>query len=150
MSKTIAQNRKTRYNYTIGDEFEAGIVLIGSEVKSLRLGHCSIAESYISIEDGEAFLINAHIDLYEHRSMFIEQEPRRKRKLLLHKREIKKLLAKSQKEGYTIISLSMYFNNSGKVKIKIATAKGKKNYDKRETEKRRDWERDKRNLIGKG
>ena len=149
MSKTIAQNRKARYDYHIEDEYEAGIILIGAEVKSLREGRCSIKESYVSIEDGEAFLINAHIDRYDKASKFVNQEPRRKRKLLLHRREINKLLAKSQKGGYTIISLSIYFNNKGIAKLKIATAKGKKKHDKRETEKQRDWERDKRNLLGK-
>lgn len=149
MGKTIAQNRKARYDYFIEDEYEAGIILIGAEVKSLREGRCSIKESYVSIEDGEAFLVNAHIDPYDKASKFVNQEPRRKRKLLLHKREINKLLAKSQKGGYTIISLSMYFNGKGIVKIKIATAKGKKKYDKRQTVKDRDWERDKRNLLGK-
>lgn len=147
MGKTITQNRKARHNFTIEDEYEAGIVLIGTEVKSLRQGHCSIMESYVSIEDGEAFLVNAHIDPYDQGSKFVQQEPRRRRKLLLHKKEIKKLLAKSQKGGYTIIALSMYWNDQGKAKLKIATAKGKKKYDKRETEKQRDWERDKRSML---
>lgn len=147
MGQTIAQNRKARHDYLIEDEYEAGIILIGAEVKSLREGRCSIKESYVSIEDGEAFLINAHIDRYEKASKFVNHEPRRKRKLLLHKREINKLLAKSQKGGYTIIALSLYFNGKGIAKLKIATAKGKKKHDKRQTEKDRDWERDKRNLL---
>jgi len=146
MGKSISQNRKVRHNYTIDDEYEAGIVLQGNEVKSLAVGQCSIAESYVTIEGNEAFLVNAHIDPYDLGSKFVAQEPRRRRKLLLHKREIKNLLVKSQQGGYTIVALSMYFNDTGKVKLKIATARGKKNYDKRATEKQRDWDRDKRNL----
>ncbi len=143
--KTIATNRKARHNYFIEDEWEAGIVLVGSEVKSLRANHCSIAESYVSIEDREAFLVNAHIDPYKEAR--VNHEPRRHRKLLLNRREINKLIAKSQREGYTILPLSLYFNDKGKAKVKIAVAKGKKKYDKRESEKRKEWERNKKQLT---
>lgn len=148
MSKTVAQNRRARHDYTIEDEYEAGIMLTGPEVKSLRNGKCSIMESYVTIDDNEAFLVNAHIDPYEQANAPNQNhEPRRRRKLLLHRREINKLIAKSQREGYTIIALSVYFNNRGIAKIKIATAKGKKNYDKREAEKRKEWNREKTGLL---
>jgi len=150
MSKMIAQNRKVRHDYFIEDKFEAGIMLVGSEVKSLRAGHCSIAESYVSIEDGEVWLINAHIEVYKMATAFATHLPTRRRKLLLNKREIKKLLDKSKRGGYTIVSLSMYFNAKGKVKLEIATGKGKKKHDKRETEKQRDWDRDKRSMLKEG
>ena len=147
MSKTVAQNRRARHDYLIDDEYEAGLVLTGPEVKSLRNGKCSIMESYITIDGNEAFLVNAHIDPYEQANAPNENhEPRRRRKLLLHRREINKLIAKSQREGYTIIALSVYFNNRGMAKIKIATAKGKKKYDKREAEKQKDWRREERDL----
>lgn len=148
MSKTIAQNRRARYDYTIDDEYEAGIMLTGPEVKSLRNGKCSIMESYVSIDGNEAFLVNAHIDPYEQANApNYTHEPRRLRKLLLHRKEINKLVAKSQREGYTIIPLSMYFNSRGIAKLKIATGKGKKKYDKRETEKRKTWEREKKSIA---
>lgn len=148
MSKTVAQNRRARHDYLIEDEYEAGLVLTGPEVKSLRNGKCSIMESYITIDGNEAFLVNAHIDPYEQANAPNEHhDPRRRRKLLLHRREISKLIAKSQREGYTIIALSVYFNNRGIAKIKIATGKGKKKYDKREAEKRKEWNREKSSLT---
>jgi SsrA-binding protein len=144
MSKTIAKNRRARHDYTIDDEYEAGLVLTGPEIKSMRVGGCSIMESYISIENNEAFLINAHVAPYEQANApDYTHEPRRKRKLLLHRQEITKLIDKSQREGYTVIALSLYFNSRGMAKIKIAAAKGKKNYDKREDEKRKEWNREK-------
>jgi len=148
MSKTVAQNRRARHDYLIEDEYEAGMVLTGPEVKSLRNGRCSIMESYITIDGNEAFLVNAHIDPYEQANTpNLTHEPKRRRKLLLHRREINKLIAKSQREGYTIIALSVYFNDRGIAKIKIATGKGKKKYDKREAEKRKDWNREKNILM---
>lgn len=148
MSKTVAQNRKARHDYLIEDEYEAGLVLTGPEVKSLRNGRCSIMESYVTVDGNEAFLVNAHIDPYEQANApNSTQEPRRRRKLLLHRKEINKLIAKSQREGYTIIALSVYFNDRGLAKIKIATGKGKKKYDKREAEKRKDWNREKSDLL---
>ena len=145
MIKLIAQNRRARHDYFIEDEYEAGIILTGAEVKSLRNGRCSIAESYVSIDNNEAFLINAHVDPYEQANQL--HENKRPKKLLLHRREINKLISRSQREGYSIIPLLLYFNDKGKAKVKIATAKGKKKYDKRETEKRKEWKKEKRNMM---
>ena len=142
----IADNRKARYNFEIGDVVEAGIALTGTEVKSLRQSKANIAESYVSPEGGEIWLINANIPQYLQASRF-NHEPRRPRKLLLHKREIAKLIVAAQQHGMTIVPLKLYFNDRGIAKIEIAVARGKKIHDKRETEKQRDWQREKMRLL---
>ena len=144
--KMIADNRKARYAYAIDGTLEAGIVLTGSEVKSLRGGKTTIAESYAHAKDGEIFLVNAYIPEYNEASRF-NHEPKRTRKLLLHKREVAKLAAAAQREGMTLIPLKMYFNAKGRAKLELGIAKGKKLHDKRETEKQRDWARDKARLL---
>ncbi|GGE77503.1 SsrA-binding protein SmpB [Stappia taiwanensis] len=144
--KVIADNRKARYNYEIEDTFEAGIELKGTEVKALRLGKSNIAESYASNEGGEFWLINSYIPEYLQANRF-NHEPRRKRKLLLHKREMAKLASAVQKDGKTIVPLKLYFNKRGRAKLELALARGKKLHDKRETERRRDWAREKSRLL---
>ena len=144
--KIIADNRKARYAYAIGDVLEAGIMLTGSEVKSLRSGKTTIGESYAHAKDGELWLVNAYIPEYTQASRF-NHEPKRVRKLLVHKREAAKLTAAIQREGMTLIPLKMYFNAKGKAKLELGLAKGKKLHDKRETEKQRDWQRDKARLL---
>ena len=144
--KVAAENRKARYNYTIEDTLEAGLVLTGSEVKSLREGRANIGESYARPLDGEIFLINAHIAEYKQAGSD-GHEPRRPRKLLLHKRQVGRLLASIQREGATLVPLKLYFNDRGIAKLLIGLATGKRKHDKRETEKRRDWERQKGRLM---
>ena len=144
--KIVAENRKARYHYEIGEVFEAGIMLVGSEVKSLRTGQATIAESYASLEHDEVMLINATIPDYVQAGRF-NHEPKRLRKLLLHAKEIKKIRIALEREGMTLVPLKLYFNNRGRAKIEIALAKGKKLYDKRETEKQRDWGREKSRLL---
>lgn len=141
MAKTLIQNRKARYDYHIEDTYEAGIALKGPEVKSLRAGKGNIQDAYISFRNGEAFILNMHISPYEQANIFNE-DPTRTRKLLLNKREIRKLEADRQRQGYTIIPTKVYLNNRGLVKVEVATAKGKKTYDKREDIKRRDAQRE--------
>jgi SsrA-binding protein len=145
-SKIIADNRKARFAYAIGDTLEAGIALVGSEVKSLRNGRSTISESYAQAKDGELFLVNAYIPEYTQASRF-NHEPKRVRKLLVHKREAAKLAAAIQREGMTLVPLKMYFNAKGRAKVQLGIAKGKKLHDKRETEKQRDWQRDKARLM---
>jgi SsrA-binding protein len=145
-NKLIAENRKARFTYAIGDTLEAGIMLTGSEVKSLRGGHSTIAESYAHAKDGELWLVNSYIPEYTQASRF-NHEPKRVRKLLVHKREVGKLAAAIQREGMTIVPLKMYFNEKGRAKLLLGLAKGKKLHDKRETEKQRDWARDKARLL---
>ncbi len=135
------KNKKAYYDYEILEKYEAGIELKGTEVKSLREGKANLRDSFVRIENGEAFLFNAYIAPYTHGNLF-NHEPTRRRKLLLHKSEIKRLLGKTQEKGLTIVPLRMYFNNRGKVKVEIALVKGKKKYDKRETIKRRELERE--------
>lgn len=137
--KTVATNRKARHEYFIEDTYEAGIALTGTEVKSVRQGRVNIKDSYASIEKGEVYLNNMHISPYEQGNIY-NVDPLRKRKLLLHKREIRKLLAATTQKGYTIVPLSVYIKN-GLVKIELAIAKGKKLYDKREDIAKRDAER---------
>ncbi len=138
--KKVAENRKARYNYHIEDEYEAGMVLVGSEVKSLRNGHANLKDSYASIQNGEVFVHQMHIGQYRY-ATHENHAPLRPRKLLLHKKEIKKLYGRVNEKGYALIPLKVYFKN-GKVKIVIALAKGKRLYDKRETIKRRDAKRE--------
>lgn len=145
-SKTIAENRKARYNYFIMDEFEAGIMLVGTEVKSLRAGGANIQESYASFENGGLYLVNAHIAEYDFGNRF-NHDPGRPRKLLMHRKELAKLEAHVQRGGKTIVPLSLYFNEKGKVKVKLGLASGKKQHDKRATEKARDWGREKQRIM---
>jgi SsrA-binding protein len=145
-NKVVADNRKARFSYSIDDTLEAGIMLYGSEVKSLRNGRSTIAESYAYAKDGELFLVNSYIPEYTQASRF-NHEPRRQRKLLVHKREAGKLAAAIQREGMTLVPLRLYFNPKGIAKIELGIAKGKKLHDKRETEKKRDWQRDKARLM---
>jgi SsrA-binding protein len=144
--KVVADNRKARFSYAIEDTLEAGLMLYGSEVKSLRNGRSTIAESYAYAKDGELFLVNSYIPEYTQASRF-NHEPRRQRKLLVHKREAVKLAAAIQREGMTLVPLRLYFNPKGTAKIELGIAKGKKLHDKRETEKQRDWQRDKARLM---
>ena len=144
--KTIAVNRKARFNYAIGETLEAGIQLAGTEVKSLRESKATIGESYVSPEKGEVWLINATIPEYRQANRF-NHEPKRARKLLLNKRQISKLVGAVEREGMTIVPLKLYFNDRGLAKVEIALAQGKKLHDKRETEKKRDWAREKGRLL---
>ena len=145
--KIISNNRKARFNYFFDEFFEAGIVLKGSEVKSLRDGKANISESYAIDEQGEIFLVNSHIPSYKE-SSYNNHDPKRSRKLLLNKREINKLIGKINREGYTLIPTTLYFKK-GKVKVEIAVAKGKRQYDKRHVKKKRDWNREKARLFRK-
>ena len=144
--KIIADNRKARFNYEIGEVVEAGIALTGTEVKSLRQGKANIAESYADAKGGEIWLVNANIPEYLQASRF-NHAPKRPRKLLLHRRQIDKLAAAVDREGMTIIPLKMFFNDKGRAKIEIALGRGKKLHDKRETEKKRSWERERGRLM---
>ncbi|MBR3041368.1 MAG: SsrA-binding protein SmpB [Eubacterium sp.] len=138
--KLIANNKKAYHDYFIEDTYEAGIELVGTEVKSLRQGNCSIKESYISIDDGQVYIIHMHINPYEKGNIF-NKDPLRKRKLLLHKSEINKLLGRTKEKGYTIVPLKVYFSKS-LVKVEIGLARGKKLYDKRETLAKNDQKRE--------
>ncbi len=144
--KLVAENRKARFNYDIEEKVEAGIVLTGSEVKSLRSGKANIAESYASEEGGELYLINAHIAEYAQAGR-AQHEPTRPRKLLLHRREMGRLAGAIQRQGMTLVPLRLYFNARGIAKIQLGLGKGKKLHDKRETEKKRDWNRQKGRLM---
>ena len=144
--RVIAENRKARHNYDILETFEAGIALEGSEVKSLREGKANIAESYASPEDGELYLINSSIQEYKQANRFNHEE-RRPRKLLMHKREIARLIGATEREGMTLVPLRLYFNDRGIAKVELALAKGRKMHDKREAEKARDWQRQKARLL---
>ena len=144
--KIIAENRKARYNYAIEDNFEAGLMLHGTEVKALRTGKANIAESYASFEDGEMWLINSHIPEYLQANRF-NHEPRRRRKLLLSKREISRLSQAIARDGMTLVPLKLYFNERGIAKLDLGLDKGKKVHDKRDTEKKRDWQREKGRLL---
>lgn len=142
----IADNRRARYDYEILDTLEAGIMLVGTEVKSLRTGKAQITESYASPEGGELWLINAYIPEYVQANRFNHQE-KRKRKLLVSKKELVRLTMEVERGGNTIVPLRLYFNDRGIAKILLGLARGKKNYDKRETEKKRDWNREKSRLM---
>ncbi|HET7848849.1 MAG TPA: SsrA-binding protein SmpB [Pseudolabrys sp.] len=144
--KIVADNRKARFNYEIGETYEAGIALTGTEVKSLRNGKATIAESYADARAGEIWLINANIPEYLQGGRY-NQPPKRPRKLLLHKRQINKLAGAVEREGMTIVPLKLYFNEKGRAKVEIALAKGKKLHDKRETLKKRSWERERGRLL---
>ena len=146
MTKPIAENRRARYDYFLEDSMEAGLVLTGTEVKSLRVGRANIAESYAAVEGREIVLVNADIPPYGHANRF-NHEPRRPRKLLMHRKQIDKLIASVQRDGRTIIPVKLYFNDKGTAKLEIALAKGKKNHDKRATEADRDWKREQGRLM---
>ena len=145
--KIICNNRKAKFNYFFNEFFEAGIVLNGSEVKSLRDGKANISEAYAMEEHGEIFLLNSHIPSYKE-SSYNNHDPKRNRKLLLNKREINKLIGKVNREGYTLIPTKLYFKK-GRAKIEIAVAKGKRHYDKRQVKKKRDWNREKARFFRK-
>jgi len=144
--RAAAVNRRARFSYEIGQTFEAGIALTGTEIKSLREGRSNIADSYAGGRGGELWLYNAYIPEYLQANRF-NHETRRPRKLLLHKREINRLIGAVEREGMTIVPLKVYFNDRGRAKVEIALAKGKKLHDKRETEKKRDWGREKARLM---
>jgi SsrA-binding protein len=144
--KAVAENRRARFDYFIEETVEAGLALTGTEVKSLRGGRANIAESYAAVEGREIVLVNADIPPYGHANRF-NHEPRRPRKLLLHRRQIDKLIGAVQREGRTIIPLRLYFNDKGRAKLELALAKGKKTHDKREATAERDWQRDKARLM---
>lgn len=147
--KLIAENRRARFDYHIEDTIEAGVMLQGSEVKSLRQGGTNIAESYASVEQGELWLINGYIAPYVQARMFPHDE-RRRRKLLVSKRELSRLWSATAREGMTIVPLRLYFNDKGRAKIMIGIAKGKKAADKRETSAKRDWNRQKARILKEG
>ncbi len=138
--RLIANNKKAYHDFFIDETYEAGLSLAGTEVKSLRMGQCSIKEAYVGIEDGEIFVYHMHINPYERGNIF-NKDPLRKRKLLMHKNEILKLSHQIKEKGYTLMPLKVYFKN-GRVKIEIGLARGKKNYDKREDIKKRDQQRE--------
>jgi len=144
--KTVAENRRARYEYSIGDVFEAGIALTGTEVKSLRFGEGSIAESYAEVKGDELWLVNANIPEFSHGNRF-NHEPRRPRKLLMKGREISRLGGAVTRQGMTLVPLSVYFNDRGRAKVELALAKGKKLHDKREAEKAKDWKREQGRLL---
>ena len=144
--KLVAENRQARFNYAIEDDLECGIILVGSEVKALREGKAQIAESYATVEEGELWLINAYVPAYGQAKTFPHEE-RRKRKLLVSRRELARLWQGIGREGMTLVPLSLYFNAKGIAKLKLGIAKGKKLADKRESEKKRDWDRQKARLL---
>ena len=144
--KNISQNRRARHDYFIEEVVEAGVVLVGSEVKSLRQGHCNIKDAFAEEREGEIYLINMHVDEYTGSNRF-NHELKRPRKLLLHRRQINKVIGATQRKGVTVIPLSIYFNSRGRVKVELAFAKGKKLYDKRASEKEKDWNKEKARIL---
>ncbi len=144
--RTVAENRRARFDYHLDETFDAGVALVGSEVKSLRDGRASIQDAYAAEQGGEIWLVNSHIPEYHGANRF-NHEPRRQRKLLLKHREIDKLIGALKRGGVTLVPLTIYFNERGRAKVKIALARGKKLHDKRETEKERDWKREQNRLL---
>jgi len=144
--KVVAENRRARFEYSIDQVFEAGIALTGTEVKSLRFGEGSIAESYAEVKGNEIWLVNSSVPEFSHGNRF-NHEPKRPRKLLLHEREINKLHGAVAREGMTLVPLSVYFNGRGRAKVELALAKGRKTHDKREAIKERDWKREAARLL---
>jgi len=144
--RVVADNRKARFNYFIDETFEVGVVLTGTEVKSLRQGKATIGESYADARGGEIWLINSNIPEYRQANRF-NHVPKRPRKLLLHRRQISKLIGAVEREGMTLVPLKLYFNEKGRAKIELALARGKKLFDKRETQKKRSWERERGRLL---
>ena len=147
--KIIAENRRARYDYAIEDDLECGVLLQGSEVKSLRVNSANVAESYAAVEDAELWLVNSYIAPYEQAKTWGHEE-RRRRKLLVKRKELARLWSDTQRKGMALVPLVMYFNHRGKVKMKIGIAKGKKNYDKRADSAKRDWGRQKQRLLRHG
>ena len=147
--KIIAENRRARYDYAIEDDLECGVLLQGSEVKSLRVNSANVAESYAAVEDAELWLVNSYIAPYEQAKTWGHEE-RRRRKLLVKRKELARLWSDTQRKGMTLVPLVIYFNHRGKVKMKIGIAKGKKNYDKRADSAKRDWGRQKQRLLRHG
>ena len=145
-TKVVAENRRARFDFAIDEVFEAGIALQGTEVKALRSGQGTIAESYAEVSDEQVWLINANIPEFSHGNRF-NHEPKRPRKLLLSRRQINKLHGAVARQGMTLVPMSIYFNSSGRAKVELALAKGKKDHDKREAIKERDWKRDKQRLL---
>lgn len=145
-NKVAAENRKARFSYEVVDTYEAGLALTGTEVKSLRGGHANIAESYASVEGGELWLINSYLPEYLQANRF-NHEPRRRRKLLMKKKEMAKLSEAVERQGMTMVPLKIYFNDQGRAKLLLALARGKNAADKRQTEKDRDWAREKSRLL---
>jgi SsrA-binding protein len=144
--KVVAENRRARFDYAIEETLEAGIALTGTEVKSLRFGEGSIAESYAEVKDGEVWLVNSNVPEFSHGNRF-NHEPKRPRKLLLHEREIQKLFGAVARQGMTLVPLSIYFNSRGRAKVELALARGRKAHDKREHEKEKDWKREQGRLL---
>lgn len=144
---TIAENRRARYEYFVEETVEAGIVLTGTELKSLRLGQCSINESYAGPKSGEIFLFNCNIPEYQAAGQHLQHAPKAARKLLLHKKQVNHLMGSVQREGYTLVPLKMYFNDRGRAKLLLGLGKGKKMHDKRATEKTRDWNKQKSRIM---
>lgn len=144
--KTVAENRRARYDYHIDDKLEAGIALTGTEVKSLRFGEGSIAESYAEVRNGEAWLVNSNVPEFSHGNRF-NHEPKRPRKLLLHRREVDKLQGAVERKGMTLVPLSIFFNSQGRAKVELALARGKNAADKRQTTKERDWKREQARIM---
>lgn len=144
--RAAAVNRRARFDYEIGQTFEAGIALTGTEVKSLRIGKSNISDAFAGEKNGELWLYNAYIPEYLQANRFNHQ-PRRARKLLLHRREMSRLIAAVQREGMTVVPIKIYFNDRGRAKVEIALARGKKLHDKRETTRKRDWDREKQRLL---
>jgi SsrA-binding protein len=145
--RVVAENRQARFEYFLTDDVEAGLMLTGTEVKALRKGQANITESYASTEEGGLWLINAYIPEYQGAGRYFQHEPRRKRRLLLHKKEIHKISIAIERQGMTLIPLELYFNARGIAKLKLALAQGKKLHDKRETAKKRDWNREKARIM---
>ena len=145
-TKVVAENRRARFEYFIDTVYEAGIALTGTEVKSLRFGEGSIAESYAEVRDGQVWLVNANVPEFSHGNRH-NHEPKRPRKLLLHERQINKLHGAVARQGMTLVPLSVYFNGQGRAKVELALAKGKKDHDKRDTIKERDWKREQGRLL---
>lgn len=148
-SQTVARNKRARHDYHILDQWEAGLVLTGSEVKSLRAGKANLSDAFAVVHDGELFLINCHIPPYEQANQF-NHEPTRARKLLLHRQEIRRLIGAVERKGLTLVPLELFFNTRGIAKVTVALAKGKKQHDKREDERRRDDERDMARAMSRG
>ena len=146
-NQKVADNRRARFDYHLEDKFEAGMVLKGTEVKSLRMGQCSLNESYVGDQDWEIHLINAYIPEYKQAGDHLQHDPKRPRKLLLKKREVNKLIGSITRGGYTIVPTKLYFDKRGLAKLEIALAKGKQKVDKRETIKQRDWNRKKARVM---
>ena len=145
--KVAAENRRARHEYFVVETYEAGIMLVGTEVKSLRRGQSNITESYASYEDGGLWLVNSYIPEYQQAGRFFQHDPRRRRKLLMNAAELKKLKLAVERKGMTLVPLELYFNAKGLAKLKLALAEGKKLHDKRESEKKRDWNREKARLM---